>query len=108
MCPRRLIDSVSESSSSDDDFDRHGRIRRQPWYSDSEDGDYSGSTQLLDSRAETNDNTEQPSYDPGQTSLANGGGVQELDDQASQTSPPIRSQERERGANAGRSHPIPS
>ncbi|KAI1278925.1 hypothetical protein F5Y07DRAFT_359910 [Xylaria sp. FL0933] len=75
MCPRRLIDAVSESNISDDDFDRHGRIRRRPWYSDSEDGDDSGSSRLLQSPAETNDNTEQPSYDPGQTSLANGGGV---------------------------------
>ncbi|KAI1351317.1 hypothetical protein F5Y01DRAFT_314963 [Xylaria sp. FL0043] len=72
MCPGRLIDTVSESDISDDDFDRHGRIRRRPWYSDGEDGDDSDSSQLLQSPAETNDNTEQLSYDPGQTSLANG------------------------------------
>ncbi|KAI0808875.1 hypothetical protein GGR55DRAFT_696575 [Xylaria sp. FL0064] len=71
MCPRRLIDAVSDTNVSDDDFDRHGRIRRRPWYSDSEDGHDSGSSQLLDSPAETNDNTEQLADDPGHTSLAN-------------------------------------
>ncbi|KAI3340900.1 hypothetical protein F4824DRAFT_496503 [Ustulina deusta] len=95
MCPGRLVDSPPDASASDDDFDRHGRIRRRA-YSDSEDSD---ADRLVASPVEMNGHAERLPSDPGQTSLANGGGVSGLDGEASQTSPMMRFPQ-ERGANA--------
>ncbi|KAI1424556.1 hypothetical protein F5Y12DRAFT_796959 [Xylaria sp. FL1777] len=106
MCPGILIDCEPEVNISDDEFDRHGRIRRRTSSSSSsQDFDHG---QIVVSPAELDDHIDEPLNNPSQTSPASGGGAQELDDQASQTFFPIRPQEQEGNANAGENHPTPS